>query len=670
MVVEDFPRFLEWLTGGDFLLRGAIATFLLITVASLVIGIVFGFIVAVMRHGPREAFFVTANTLFQSVPDFLRTSPRRIIALARLAVKEALRRKIVLSALGIFAVALLFGGWFFNSGSDHPERTYIGIVTWGTQLLVLMMGLLISSFSLPDDIKNKTIYTLVTKPVRPTEIILGRILGFAGLATAMLLIMAMVCLMFVTRGLSHRHVIDGPSQTIASLQEVGSTVDLKLDGHRIPTNTVNLGTSSETNNHRHRLRVVQQIVRTGDAIPVDLSNIVKIEEDADKKTYYRVVVDGNGGHSHSVSVRPGPSKVATDAEISVGPTSGFFRARIPIYAGSLSFTDSEGVTTDRGIVTGDEWTYRGYVVGGASLAKATFDFNGIRHNRFSNSDQVDLEMSLGVYRSYKGDISKRILGSVYFESVPDLDSDQKNKFQSNPATFETLEFDVQGLSFPRKMTGRMLDENGNIVQVGTQLDFFDDLASNGHVRVILRCEDRDQYLGVSRADVYFRAGEQSYWLNFLKAFFGIWLQMLIVVTLAVSLSTILSMPVTMFGTIIVIVLGFVTDFIRAIVIPNADGGGPIESFVRMVTQMNMQTPLQKSFLVTAMTAIDKALLAILNALSYVVPDFSRLDFSKYVQFGYWVDGDRLLVATSLAISFCVGLIVFGYFNLKAREIAA
>src|SRR5262245_14105495 len=158
MVVKEFPNFIEWLTGGDFLQTGAVFTFLLIAIGCLLVGLVFGYIVAVMRHGPFEGFFVTANTLFQAVPDFVRTSPRRIVALARLAIKEAFRRRVVLSVMGIFAVALLFGGWFFNTGSEHPERTYIGIVTWGSQLLILMMGLLISSFSLPDDIKNKTIY--------------------------------------------------------------------------------------------------------------------------------------------------------------------------------------------------------------------------------------------------------------------------------------------------------------------------------------------------------------------------------------------------------------------------------------------------------------------------------------------------------------------------------
>lgn len=670
MVVKDFTDFFQWFTGGEHLLNGAVATFLLIALGCLILGILCGYVVAVMRHGPNEAFYVTANTLFQSVPDFLRTSPRRVYALARLAVKEAFRRKVVISAMGIFAVALLFGGWFFNAGSDHPERTYIGIVTWGSQLLILMMGLLIGSFSLPDDIKNKTIYTVVTKPVRATEIILGRILGFAGLSTLLLLIMATVCLLFVSRGLSHRHLIEGPTQTLESLQAVDPTTDPLVDGRRIPANTVYLGSTTVVNNHRHRIRVVRQTVGPGDPTPANLNDVIKVEENAGQKTYYRAIVDPEGGHTHSVTVRPMAPDALNGAEITIGPATGFFRARVPRYAESLRFTKGSGEESDEGMSTGDEWTYRGYIQGGASLAKATFGFSGVTPANFSQTDRIDLDVTLGVYRSYKGDIDKRILASIYFESVPDPEADEQIRFQTEPRTFETLEFDVQSLSFPRQMTGRVLDKNGNILRKGESLDFFDELARNGRVNVVLRCEDRDQYLGVSRADIYFRSGERAYWVNFYKAFFGIWLQMLIVVTLAVSLSTFLSMSVTMFGTVLVIILGFVTQFIRDLIKPDADGGGPLESFVRLVTQQNMQLPLQEGFLNSAMRLSDKGLLRFLNALTYVVPDFSRLDFSQYIQFGYWIDSDRILVAACLTFSFCLGLIVFGYFNLKTREIAA
>ena len=52
-----------------------------------------------------------------------------------------------------------------------------------TTYLVLLMALLISTFSLPTDMKNRTITTVVTKPVHTSEIVLGRIVGFTIIGT-------------------------------------------------------------------------------------------------------------------------------------------------------------------------------------------------------------------------------------------------------------------------------------------------------------------------------------------------------------------------------------------------------------------------------------------------------------------------------------------------------
>ena len=53
-------------------------------------------------------------------------------------------------------------------------------------LAVLALALFLGVFSLPNDIQNRTIFTIVTKPVRPLEIVLGRILGFGAIGTLLL----------------------------------------------------------------------------------------------------------------------------------------------------------------------------------------------------------------------------------------------------------------------------------------------------------------------------------------------------------------------------------------------------------------------------------------------------------------------------------------------------
>ena len=95
MVVEDFVIYSQWLSSG-------IVQFGFIVLTAILLGVFAGYLIAAFRHGPFEAFYVVAQVVGQAVPDFLFTSPRRTIAIARLAIKESLRRKVILVTFGIF----------------------------------------------------------------------------------------------------------------------------------------------------------------------------------------------------------------------------------------------------------------------------------------------------------------------------------------------------------------------------------------------------------------------------------------------------------------------------------------------------------------------------------------------------------------------------------------
>ena len=99
---------------------------------------------------------------------------------------------------GIFIVLLLYRGDVSRCAEQQPGRVYLSFVLTSTNYLVLLMALLLSAFSLPNDVKNRTIYTVVTKPIRASEIVLGRTLGFAAVGTSMLLVMGIISYFFVT----------------------------------------------------------------------------------------------------------------------------------------------------------------------------------------------------------------------------------------------------------------------------------------------------------------------------------------------------------------------------------------------------------------------------------------------------------------------------------------
>lgn len=175
---------------GDWLFSGMVLTLVRVSIVALT-GFLIGFLVASVRRGPIEGFYSVAKVVASAVVDLANWSLRRTIAMAILAVQEAIRRRVLI-AFAVFIVIILFAGWYLDTESDNPARLYLSFVLTASNYLVLLLALFLSVFSLPTDIKNRTIYTVVTKPVLALEIVLGRILGFVAVGTLVLVPMGVI----------------------------------------------------------------------------------------------------------------------------------------------------------------------------------------------------------------------------------------------------------------------------------------------------------------------------------------------------------------------------------------------------------------------------------------------------------------------------------------------
>ena len=184
-------------------------------------------------------------------------------------------------------------------------------------------------------------------------------------------------------------------------------------------------------------------------------------------------------------------------------------------------------------------------------------------------------MTIRVFRSYKGNIEKGIQGTLVLKNP-------KTGRSSGIQPFYAKDFYIDHREIPRKLT----DEQGNSV------DLFDDLVADGQLEVWLQCIDDSQYFGVAPADVYLRAADASFALNFVKSYFSIWVQMLLVTSLGVMFSTFLSGPVAMMATLASVVLGFFTKFIVDVAAGTVQGGGPVESLIRLVKQQNVTLDME------------------------------------------------------------------------------
>jgi ABC-type multidrug transport system fused ATPase/permease subunit len=132
------------------------------------------------------------------VINITRMRGRRIGAITRLSFKEALRRRVPY-AFAIILAIFLFGNWYVPYKPEDQVRTYVGLVYYAMGPLLLISALVLGSFSIPTDIRQQTIHTVLTKPVERFEIVLGRFLGFIGLLTLILLVMTTLSLIYVLR---------------------------------------------------------------------------------------------------------------------------------------------------------------------------------------------------------------------------------------------------------------------------------------------------------------------------------------------------------------------------------------------------------------------------------------------------------------------------------------
>lgn len=110
-----------------------------------------------------------------------------IWAVAVLSFKEAVRSRMMWVFLIILLPFLFPAKWFMDIKPADELRTTVTVVSFFLMVLVLFPAILLSSFSgIPNDIKNQTIHTVVTKPVERFEVVLGRFLGYTFLMTLVL----------------------------------------------------------------------------------------------------------------------------------------------------------------------------------------------------------------------------------------------------------------------------------------------------------------------------------------------------------------------------------------------------------------------------------------------------------------------------------------------------
>ena len=156
-----------------------------------------------------------------------------ISVLARMTFQEAIRRRIVLTGLilGIlflivFAVGahmisieisrevLAEGGTAYRNIMQKEMSNFLLMAgLYAVTFLSIAMGALLASDTLAGEINSGSIQTIVTKPVRRSDVVFGKWLGFAGLLGLYALLMAggVVLIVFIQSAHLPRNILGGLS---------------------------------------------------------------------------------------------------------------------------------------------------------------------------------------------------------------------------------------------------------------------------------------------------------------------------------------------------------------------------------------------------------------------------------------------------------------------------
>ncbi len=370
--------------------------------------------------------------------------------------------------------------------------------------------------------------------------------------------------------------------------------------------------------------------------------------------------------SDAADVSIQPNDVWRKFDFQVSTAQGAFTARVPIYASDLSFRQRDGSPKKQGLNVGNVWEYRSFIEGGGQMA-AIWTFAGIREEDFPPERfplGIPLELTLSVKRSHKGvdektgDIKRFIGGSLRL--VDPNRPDDRSRW-SPPINFLAKEYAIDRHYLPRRIPSALPGQPDG--------DLFDDYVVDGKLAVRLQCMDPNQYFGVALPDLYIKAADGSFRLNFVKGFYSIWLQMVVVICAGVLFSTFLNGAVAMLATLFAIIVGMFTGFVQQLATGTAEGGGPFESLLRVVKQAPLTVPLEEGPLRDMAQFLDAAVQWLFQGAMHLFPQLGRLDSTPFVVHGFDIPASDLAIQTTMVLGFFVPVFIAAHFVLKVREVA-
>lgn len=537
---------------------------------------------------------------------------RRIWAIARLSMKEAWSRGIVWVGL-IIPLIYLYADWYISAKPEDQLRNRIGIAYFSMAVLFVLSAILIGSFSIPSDIRNQTMFTVVTKPIERYEIVLGRFLGFALLLLAEMAVLSAVSYIYVVRGLTEQARTESYH---ARVPLFGNELYFHNTGKREEAQNVgrewNYRSYITGPNPQEREKRTQFAIWSFDSLPralKDASEPVTLEFSFD---IFRTTtgLEGKGVYS-----------------------------TFTLAKGSLNPDKVESDLKPTGVISSEM----------DSMTK-----EATKKNEASGARGADLEK---LNEESKKAIRMKMLekyGIYQFKGI------------------EVTDYHTQSLEVPPEVLKYLYAQHEEELKQGVTPGDKPPPAMQIYVNVQDDQYSRNQLVGMAKADLYLLVADRPFAINFFKGALCIYLIACVVLGLSVVASTYLSGIISLLLTAMLLLGGLFLPFINSLAAGYAPGGGPMESMYRLANKTPGAMPLDKqSATVDVIGKVDAFYRGLLRLILNLLPDVTQYYRTDYVANGFDITWGTLLFLNVLlpVVGYLVPWLLLAYYLMMSREIA-
>ena len=190
------------------------------------------------------------------------------------------------------------------------------------------------------------------------------------------------------------------------------------------------------------------------------------------------------------------------------------------------------------------------------------------------------------------------------------------------------------------------------------------------LQIWVNCETRSQFVGMAKFDLYLLGANQPFWINFFKGAAGLWFRLLLVIAVAVSLSTYLSGIISWIATMVLIVLGSLHEFLEQLAAGTVVGGGPMQSLMRLANRQGVSAELSESPALKVAVTSDVVFQWFMRRVLNLIPNVDRFSFTDYVAEGFNVPLLQLGLTFLMLLAYLAPWALLAYYLIKWREVAS